>query len=314
MNYDYYNPENKERFLAQIDLNAYPPTYWERLFRSLAPFEEEKSKDIFDFNKVEILDTYTVMNYTVYETLMVANINLGNYTKWAISEGMVADGINHFIDLEPNDLIQCVNLKQLHQSIISRSEVLDSIRTVINQRDRFILLGLFEGIRGKNFDDLLLVKFSDVKGNQIHLPSGKILTISQDLVRIIENTYTETLYEATDGRKHELFGDRIVRPLNRNAQLEDHITKENLYRVFHRLTHGKDSKGVPQLNWSDQVSLNSIFVSGLIDMIKTIMKQESKTAEEVLFDSELFKEITYRYELNKQVRRRFLLKYGELLA
>ena len=44
-----YNKELKERFLNTLDLEQYPPRWWERIFEKSYRFESDKNKDLYEW-------------------------------------------------------------------------------------------------------------------------------------------------------------------------------------------------------------------------------------------------------------------------
>ena len=71
-----------------------------------------------------------------------------------------------------------INKVLFDMRIVKREDVLQWISTIKNPRDQFIILGLFEGIRGKDNIELSLLKPSDVKGNEVTLYGGRKIIIS----------------------------------------------------------------------------------------------------------------------------------------
>lgn len=302
-----YNEEQKERWLESIDLKQYPVRYWDILFEYTKPFEEEFGKDVYNFNKVEIKSMYLRLNFTSYERAMVANYNLARYTSWAKEQELVVDGINHYKDINDEDLLSCVNLRQLKQSIVTRDDVIRATQTATNALDAFITLAIFEGIRGKSCEDLAFLNMSDFNGNEVTLKSGKVLTVSDRLVRLAHETNDSNEYIKSDGMKQTLFGPHIIKvaSITYTKSGAEERSGRNIQELFFR--------AASSAGWSDQVSMNSLFISGIIDMVNRLAVENNMTGEQVIYNDELFEQVSYRYNVARPVRRRFILKYGDFL-
>lgn len=305
---EYYNNEQKQRWLNHIDVSKYPQMYWERLFIKTKPYEEKIGKDLCNFNKVEIREMYLGINYMSFETLLVDNYNLQKYGVWAIQNALIDDGINHYGDFESEELIQCVNLRQIKNSIVTYDEVMSGIRKLVNAQDQFIILALFEGIRGKSFEDVRLLKIEDIHGCKATLPSGRTVKISKRLEEIAEAASKEYVYHTADERDYNMIGDRILKvslsTYTRTAVAERSL--QNIYKAFVRC--------VETMGWSDQVSANSLYTSGVINAINQVAKENECTGKDVIWNDGLFESIMKQYEFDKKLRKRFYLKYSDLLA
>ena len=301
-----YNIEQKNRYLKTLNINSFPPYYWDNFLTRLHSYESIKQKDACDFNKFEIQEMYKFLNYMSFESLFIDNNNLKNYTNWCMTQGLVTDGINHYKDFDGEELMRCVNLQQVQNSILTRDEVLTGIQQLQNDRDRFIILALFEGIRGKRFEDLVMLKMSDIDGLTAHLQSGKIVEISQRLLSLAEASVDAEEYIVARKPPVPIYGDKIVKVLGkRYFSGFDYMNEQNLYRVVERC--------IDEIGWSGRVSTNSIFVSGAIHMVKELAKEHSISSLDVVEDNNIFKKVCDRYDISIITRRRFYYKYKDLL-
>lgn len=304
----YYNHEQKQRWLEYVDLAKYPKMYWERLFTKTKPYEENLGKDLCNFNKVEIREMYLGINYMSFETLLVDNYSFQKYAVWAIQNALIDDGINHYGDFDADELINCVNMRQIKNSIVPYDEVMSGIRKLVNAQDQFIILALFEGIRGKSFEDLRLVKMADIRDNHAFLPSGRVIKISQRLTDIAKLANSEYIYHTVDDRDYNMIGDCILKvslsTYTRTSVQERSL--QNIYKTFVRCIEAMD--------WSDQVSANSLYTSGIIHMINQVAKTSQCTGKDVIWNDNLFEPVVKQYEFDRKLRKRFYLKYKDLLV
>lgn len=302
----YYNHEQKQRWIESINLDQYPAGYWERVFLVYKPFEEELKKDVCNFNKVEIKNMYLDLNYMSFETLMVANYSLSKYTMWALQNAMVDDGINHYADFDAEELVDCTNMRQIKNAIVTLDDIIIGLNKLDNYQDQFILLALFEGIRGKQCEDLCELRLSDISNGKAHLKSGKTISISSKLYHLAVDTNNTYQYTFTDGRVYDMVGDRILKITIKNSKIELGVkTPRSIYTSVIRT--------IETLGWSDRVTMNSIYNSGIIHMINKLAEQNHCSGEQVLYRKELLQQVQKQYDFNELLRKRFCLKYKDLL-
>lgn len=304
-----YNEQQKQRFLATINPAQYPPGYWGRLFEQYGIIEEELQKDLCNFTKPEICKAHKFMSCTSYETLLVNNINMKAYTTWALQNSLVNDGINHYDDMTPEDIFACVNQGLLQSSIVSRDLVLNRIRSLDNPRSAFIVLGIFEGIRGTKFSDLVSLKLSDFDKSActVTLPSGSTRPVSSDLIYWAEMADQQNILVTVNGREFQLYGTRIIKRL-RSTNIKEDDTEE------HRNVYREALRSFDMMGFTGKVSTNSLYTSGMIDMINQIARRENVTAQTVLYVKPLFAELNTMYSMQAYMRSRFLMKYKEFLV
>ena len=308
----WFNEEIKQQFIDTLDLTQYPNRYWDNLFNALAPHEELLEKDLYNFTKKQIVTTYKMLNYVSYETLMVAHINLKKYILWALSQNLVLDGQDHFEEISNTELFGCVNQLQLQQSIVTREDVVSSVRRLENYQDRFIILGLFEGIKGDKFSDLTMAKMSDIDQSNLtmKLNSGRAISISPDLLNMAENASVQTSYYVTGKdsitREQKIYGDGIIKVLQ--YRYDRGFTQANERQVYHVLM-----KSIDDFGWSGRVSTTSLHTSGMIHMVNQLAEEYGVTGEEALYNIEILQRVKQQYGFNQALRKRFIMKYKVFL-
>lgn len=304
----YYNQAQKERFLASIDPNQYPQNYWHRIFMQYKTVEENKQKDLYNFTKPDIFEAHKFQNYMSYETLLVNNINLKNYTTWAQQNFLVDDGMNHYDDFTPEELFSCVNQLQLKSSIITREDLLKRIKSLQNPRDSFILLAIFEGIRGAACSDLIELKIEDVDAtnNTMRLQSGQVRPVSAELVHYAQWANKITTYIRGDDVEYRLAGDKIIKTVVLGKYSgDDSIHRGVLQKIIMRI--------LKEIGLEGKISINSLWMSGAIDALNRIAESNGVTAKEAMYTPELWDEFHELYPIPINTRKRFLMKYEDFL-
>lgn len=302
----YYNPHIKEMWLSEVDLDKYPNGFWDVLFKKYAPIEEEFGKDLSNFTKTEITSAYKRQNYKSFETLMVININLKNYTKWAMQHAIVEDGMNHYDDFTHEQLLSCVNQRQLKGSILTRDELLNGIRELNNAVDAFMLLALFEGIRGKRCEELinLTIDDFDFDSKTVSLCSGRTIPVSNELLHWASLTDQELIYTGFNGKTYKLVGTKLIK---KTSTFNETKSAENSdRRIYTAVMRSLDVMG-----YGGMVSQNSLVTSGMIDMINRLAIEYDTSAECVLYTKSLWEQFTGVYPMSEAAKRRFLMKYKD---
>ena len=280
-----YNEELKRRFidnrLAEVTL---PINYLNLQFEKISKTEEKLNKDICNFSFYEIIEYYKSLNTTSEGYLRVLNSQFSIYTNWCLAQNLVFDGQNHFMELRREDYEGCTNKALKSLSILSKEIVDDMIDQLPNPKDKFAMLCLFEGIKGKSFTDITLLKSEDFNGNIVALPSGKTLKVSDTLVLLKDLTVeTDVYYAMTGMKKREIplvDTGYIIKDYPNVETAGDFRKSRRIYNQFCRIFA---FLGVEYLK------MNDIYNSGLIHRIKTNAMNRNMDVKDYCY-SEYFSE------------------------
>ena len=197
-----YNEERKQEFLKQKSFNANLLS----VFNLVEARETMYGRDLCEWNSDQILQFYRYFSTGKLQTLIVINTALRDYASWCILNGMVPDNQNHYAELGTDALLKCINMGVLAETVITYAKLQDLLNRMVNACDKFIVLGLFEGIPLTD-NAMGSVKVTDLDGNQLHLVTGKILTVSDQLKNIILDASEEEAckYEGDKPRKDKIY-------------------------------------------------------------------------------------------------------------
>lgn len=301
-----FNEKTKKRFLNAVDLSQFPKSFWNNVFKKSEILEEQYNKDLYNFSKEQILIWYKLLDSKSLEYLSVINYNIIKYAQWALQESLIVDGMNHFVEITDDEISECVNKYGLNNSIITKEELDNILFKIPSSRDKFILLALFEGIKGINLDDIVNMKLDDINrsDNTVNLESGKKKKISNQLIQYAIESADEKCYDSISGRtyKYEERPGYPVKVVRRNGT-------KSAGDVITKVIRGEfDVIGVPRY-----VTFNSIYTSGLIHQINQFADQDNVSAAEVLNNPVYLDYLKNQYGHNKSINKRFLLKYKEFL-
>lgn len=177
-----YNNEIKSKYI-QNKGRAYgnvATTY----FTQTKSVEEEKGKDIALFTNEEwfeflfSIDVITIHNVNRYTEFFKT------YAKW-YSVNMKTEEQNYFDKIGKDQMIFYTTNIINKDNYIPRDLFVKLVNDIPNAVDRYVLLCIYEGIKGEDFSDIILLKQSDIdrENNIFHLHSGKDVVVSDELMQ-----------------------------------------------------------------------------------------------------------------------------------
>lgn len=300
-----YNESQKNRYIKyKLSRTILPENYLQTQFKYSQKYEEEFGKDLCNFDEKEIKDFYKARNFSSVQTILNINSQLTEYTNWCNSEGLVTDHQNHYSFLEYEDLKECENKTKKMAGYVNREELLSAIQKLENVCDRYLFLGCYEGIKGKDFTDLVNVELKDLDGNILKLKSGKEIIISKELKKCIEQSCNTYVYQ-TLRREMVLTGNKVIKEKANVMSHSDFRIGRRMYLTFIRL---KDIIGL------EYCTFNSIYLSGKYNYTKEKYEEARKENKELTlkdFIKENREDIEARYDKIDNVKR-FIEHYNQL--
>ena len=315
-----FNDEQKWRYIIKKESEVtLAPGFLQNLFVKAAPFEEMYDKDLCEWTLTEILEFYKFLDLYSLESVALLNSNYALYTSWALTETLVPDGQNHFLEVDNDAMLGCLNTSLLEKTIITREELEERADTLINYTDRFVFYALFEGLYGKYFEEIINAKLSDIRvgseslsGAVINLSTGRFLAISPKLREVAEMADAEEGYQSfiKEGRFSKYrTGDDCIFKVGINRNQNDANDVKNKAQVLLR----RYVKCVDYLGLSKQMTTKRLAMSGKIDYIKRIMEREGLPLEETLRKHR--EEIDYIYPVERlKSIPLFVKKYERIIA
>ena len=179
-----YNEERKRQYLKEKSARAILSSNIYSEFALAQSFEERLGRDLCEWDSGEIIDFYRYHATPSIQSLIQINNMLEGYTTWCIANGLVKDNQNHYSEIKSAQLINCIDYEKLASLIITREQLLKDISDLPNDSDKFLILGIFEGIPTVN-EVLFNVKLQDVNAKEgtIALSNGKTRKFSPELIK-----------------------------------------------------------------------------------------------------------------------------------
>lgn len=303
---DYYNQEIKERFLNSINLDKYPPGWWERIFDKTKLFEEKNGYDLYDFSTTDIIEFYKFLEIGNVANLIANNAKLVKYGEWALNEHLISDNQVHFYELDVDVLSECVSKARIYNSILTK-EQLKNIH-FMNKQDAFVFWSLFEGIKGKDYEEIINLKMSDIDcvTKRVKLCTGRELMVSDEFINIATAADAETLYT-------------VIHNPDLNIKLIPSLTiykeRQNSRGVnIPRSVYALISRNVQLINGlNNDMSAKSLRDSGLIHYLNERSKEYGVSVKELVYDLNRVEDIFNKYYFNVGVRKKWLMTFEEYL-
>lgn len=314
-----FNEDRKNQYIAyHLREASLAPNVLERLFAQTAIFEEKFNKDICDFTSAEIRDFYMFLNEISFDHLNNKHSQLRAYTTWCINNGYTKSVINPFTEFDSAAIWRCINKTDLYQNIVTREYLVEQCKRLERYSDKFIFLGMFEGICGKQYCDIINARVGNINGNLYTTYSGKTFPITRQLIIWAESAAEETEYvfERRGRTIHaQLYGeaDLIIKPsMMGKSMVGDGCYRVSFNSISRRLKDGLELLGLPAT-----ITSKDLLESGRIYDIKEDMKKLGIDAEHYFYSKgdeaekmKLMCEYKYGFIQNKQM---WLKQYGRYL-
>lgn len=307
-----FNSELKEEYIEERDFDVIlPKDYLRTQFDKLEKYEIEYGKDASCFTVKEIREFYKLLNSSSLEYIASLNSQLSQYTQWCLQNNLVIDNQNHYLEFDLRAIRGCLNNVIFNKKIVTREEVLRWCDEIPNPKDRVIILGLFEGLKGKEYVDFTKLKPSDVNGNVLTLATNRKIKVSDRLISYIHSSEYETKYYPCSiknkgaGKIFDLvdYGYVIKFYPNVNKETTDYQKGRNIYTAIKRCFQ--------YIGAFEKMTPNALCESGKIHMIKERSKELGMTVKDYIY-SDYIKEVEEQFNC-KVLRSSFMLKYKDHL-
>ena len=308
--YNFYNPELKIQYIEEKSQEVIiSSNYLECQFNKTCKMENELDKDLSNFTVYEIVEYYKMLNASSFDTLFVMNSQFSMYTQWCLQKSLVKDNQNHFLEMTLEHLKDCLNKALVGMKIVTRETILKWIDELPNPKDQFVLLGLFEGLKGKDFCELSKLRPENIKGNIASFCTGREIKLSNRLLKIISDCVVEDKYYSISGN-----GTKVMPLLDKGFVIKDYPNAKIDVSDFQsgRKIYNSITRILNYFDVGEFMTANSIFESGKIQMIKERAKELGMTCKDYIY-SNYIEEVENKYN-NKVVRSIFWLKYADYLV
>ena len=285
-----YNEEQKMNFIKDYQGNS-KDTYVRNIFGKIESEESFKEKDICEFNEKEILEVLKSFNTSSVNSLRVKCSILRSYAAWCERKGLIKNNMNCFNNVYGEDIDKCVNKEMKKSKLMSYERLLSLCNDLPNPVDQFILLGIFEGMKGKRLIELTSLRLKDLHEDYFDLPTRKI-KVTTKLYAVAMEAATTDIYVTLRGRYQEknlLQCDYVFKP-KATACVEISLEEDNYARIRKRMSNIKEVLDEPEL------TVASLYYSGMIHYMNKIAEEKGIDLLDVINVPE-YEQIKDKYQI-----------------
>lgn len=275
-----------------------PKNYLERLFSGSETFEMKYSLDIANWSTPMIIEFYKTKRTPSLQSLIIMNARLSEYADYLLRLKTAGISKNNFSNISTDSLRTCVDSDAAKKRYLSFNQFKKDINCLDNYVDRFVLYALFEGIKGKGFEDIWRLQLKDISKSECILHNGKKIDLmSSDLYHLANNsanTYKYYSYGKTDV-VFDMYGepDQIIKMTNKKQYMlvnDDPVMidrqNRNIFRKFERVASA--------VGW-ELIKPRTLLISGQIEYAKRMTEEHNIDIIQLLYNKTLFNKLQKRF-------------------
>lgn len=271
-----FNRDAKERFIKEyLATREIAPTAVENVFNSVSRLEELYNKDVCNFTRPEIIDFYQSLNAKSKERLSMTNSILKEYKTWCIENGFCYDATPYFDTFTIDDFKNYISKNILENKYIGEKTLKSYLDEIINPQDQLLLVLLYNGIKGKQLCEVINLHVNQIKGNELHLCTGRVVKVDDsviDLIRETDNTYIYYSY-GDNPRQWELVGDKVFK----NTKS---VRSDSMASIYHRFT--TKMVNLQKMFDNPELTINRVAISGMLNALKKEADKHNITVRELI--------------------------------
>lgn len=272
-----YNETVKKEFISSYNIIT-NNNFIENIFDKCEVYETLYQKDVCNFVREEIIDLCKSFGLSSLATLKTRVSILRKYTDYCCNHQLSIDNMNHFNEIALNDCKQCLNRFMLNKLYITEERLNDFAFNLVNSCDMFLLQAFYEGLSGKNFEEItnVTMKDFDLVNKRVTLCTGRTIPVSDKLIKyaqISASTYTYYSGEALDTKTYLADVPNVYKYRINTTCFTDEGARR---RVVKRILKLKEDLNAPEL------TIPRLKNSGLITMIKKAAQQQNVSELEFL--------------------------------
>lgn len=266
------------------------------MFNTIEMYEERYEKDLCNFTLPEIQNYFNGLATSSIARCLNIRSQFIKYSQYCQERGLIKDNQIHWQEVDRQFLNKCINVGKLDLEHVTREELLKMLGKLPNPSDKFVILGIFEGICDHGYHDfhhMSMIQFNKTKdGIWLNLTRGA-LSVSQQLYDFaLESSETFVRYteNSSDGRKVYNPNDSYVVKVKANA-------KEDTFYSWMRMISNMLTKVKKDMD-APYVTQSALTNSGRLDYIKQNLKEGEDVREYIVKNRE---QLEYRHGVIQNV-------------
>lgn len=266
-----FNEAQKETFIKEyLRSKVVAETSLYAVFKKTEGFEEKLNKDVSKFTRDEILDMLAKFKAKSINSLLNYTIVLKHYSRFVFGEV----GTNAYESIGKADVADMVDKDA--NILLTREELDDVEVQLLNWVDKAIIELLWNGVAGKNMEDIYSVSEDCVQGNILRV-NEKEFPMTDRLRELLPKAFAETelMSYGNTMRVIEVNGKGKIYKERPNARGID--TPDSRFRwVYRKIQIFRDYLDLPGL------TMKNIAASGLWHYLQLGMKETGLGLREFL--------------------------------
>lgn len=235
-----------DMYMEEKGLNENRIAVMKGVYKKLSRWEISKNKSIQKATKDELIDLCKS------GTSKIANRSYGAMKTRVDAINDILKWLKVDIKLSMTDFNAKEILTDSKIRYFTREEMQDICDIFINAQDKFIVYGLFSGIYGKGYSDILNLKVEDIdmENRLIHTPSGKVIEMDDYLFNVVRDTidpvfgrtYYKYLINGTEGSTTSYYDLEMscpyvikCKPYSKNNNGQDPMKVNGIQRRLNKL-------------------------------------------------------------------------------
>lgn len=266
-----FNEAQKETFIKEyLRSKVVAETSLYAVFKKTEDFEEKLNKDVSKFTRDEILDMLAKFKAKSINSLLNYTIVLKHYSRFVFGEV----GTNAYESIGKADVADMVDKDA--NILLTREELDDVEVQLLNWVDKAIIELLWNGVAGKNMEDIYSVSEDCVQGNILRV-NEKEFPMTDRLRELLPKAFAETelMSYGNTMRVIDVNGKGKIYKERPNARGID--TPDSRFRwVYRKIQIFRDYLDIPGL------TMKNIAASGLWHYLQHGMKETGLGLREFL--------------------------------
>lgn len=293
-----FNPEEKQKYIAFKESQAtLPEKYLDRLFESTKEIEYDLKVDVAEWTEPVIIEYCKNRRSPSLSSLVVMCRRLGEYADF-INRLNKNNQPNKYNNITTDVLRSCIDEEKAQRRFLSRNEFYLDLNILDNAVDKFVLTALFEGIKGKGFEEIWRLQLKNITQSKVITHNGRVIELLDSKLYYLAHEAAEAEFYYTYGKGDaatKMIGepDQIIKATNKKQHLEINddpvmISRQdkNIFRKFERAAN--------ECGW-EYVKPRTLLLSGQIEYTKRTADKHGISVEEAIYRRDVFDEVQKRY-------------------
>lgn len=225
-----YNEEYKIAFIDSLGLAETSKKTYYSIFNRTEPFERKYDMDLYDMDNSMLDLLFRQAKRKTKRSAITFIGRIKNYITWAIDNGHSASPTHPIVDVINDEYVEPY-VWNAGKKFYTRDEIIEKFDSLPNNRDKAIVLALFEGIVGVSFSEIRNLRLEDISSkddrfylnvlyDEVNLRDRRI-EIPKDLHDLLIQTYNTSEYKSPKGNMIRLLDGEYVFRKNRTTENGD---------------------------------------------------------------------------------------------